>query len=417
MSNTIIKIILILSFILYHAFDWYLDYLDEKHMSAKIPENVRDVYNEEEYRRWISYHRESKRLGLTESAVSFAVGLLMLTANFYAWTFGCFKGMPVYLQYFWTIFMITTIEIIIGIPFGYYDTFVIEEKYGMNKTTGKTFVLDKIKAWIISVVLEFGLVAVIMFLYERFGDPGLVLICLAFILLSLVISLIVVPLMRVYNKFDPLEEGDLKNALLSLCGRYGIQVKKIVVRDASRRTTRANAFCTGFTKRKTIALDDNLVKDYDNDQIVAVFAHEFAHARYNHILKNMPLSIGQTVLMIAMMGVVFHIRPAFAAFGFDGLNYYFAMTLLTLVSWPLSKVLEYVANKVSRKHEYEADGFAASEGYGEPLISALKKLNKDSLSNLNPHPFIVNLEYSHPTLSQRIASIRKKAKNVAGPAT
>ena len=407
MSRETIKIILILSFILHHVFEWFLDYLEERHMNAVIPENVRDVYNEAEYKRWVSYHKASKRLGLTESVVSFAAGVLMLALNLYAVFFHLFDGRQVYLQYLFMVFLITTIETVISVPFRYYDTFVIEEAYGMNKTTRKTFFLDTVKSWLISVILEYGLVVVVMFLYDRFGDPGLVLICIAFILISLLISLIVVPLMRVFNKFDPLEEGDLKNDLLGLCSKYGVTVKKIVVRDASRRTTRANAFCTGLTKKKTIALDDNLVKDYDNDQIVAVFAHEFAHAKYSHVLKSLPFSIAQTVLMIVMMGVVFHITPAFLAFGFEGLNYYFAMTLLTLFSWPLSKILEYAANRISRKHEYEADCFAAREGYGEALISALKKLNKDSLSNLNPHPLIVKLEYSHPTLSQRIDAIMK----------
>ena len=411
MNNAMIKAVLIFSYILHHVFDWYLDYLDEKNMTAAIPENVQDVYNKDEYKRWISYHRDSKRLGLASSLVSFAVGLLMLLFNFYAFSFDCFNTAHVYLRYFLAIFLITTIEMVIGIPFKYYDTFVIEEKYGMNKTTRKTFVLDRIKSWLISVVLEYGMIITIMFLYERFGDSGLVLVCIAFILISLLISLIVIPLMRVFNKFEPLEEGDLKSALLGLCDKYGVQVKKIVVRDASRRTTRANAFCTGLTKKKTIALDDNLVKEYDNDQIVAVFAHEFAHARCNHMLKDLPLSIGQTVLTIAMLGVVLHITPAFKVFGFEEVNYYFALLLLTLVIWPLSRALEYISNRISRKHEYEADGFAAAEGYGEALISALKKLHKDALSNLNPHPLIVKLEYSHPTLSQRIDAIREKETN------
>ena len=410
MSKEILKTILILSFILHHAFEWFLAYLDEKHMSAEVPDNVRDVYDEKEYRRWISYHRESKRLGMTERIVSFAVGLLMLVMNFHALMFHLFEDKMVFLQYFFVIFLITTIETAISIPFRYFDTFVIEERYRLNKTTVRTFILDSVKSWIIGVLLEYGLIFLIMFLYDRFGDPGLVLICLALILLSLVISLVVVPLMRVFNRFDPLEEGDLKNDLLGLCGKYGVQVKKVVVRDASRRTTRANAFCTGLTK-KTIALDDNLVKDYDNDQIVAVFAHEFAHAKYNHVLKSLPFSIAQTVLTIAMLGVIFHISPAFEAFGFEGLNYYFAMTLLTLFTWPLSKALGYISNRISRKHEYEADAFAAREGYGEALISALKKLHRDSLANLNPHPVIVKLEYSHPTLSQRIDAIINWKKN------
>ena len=407
MSKEGIKIILVLSFILYHAFGWFLDYLDERHMNAEIPDNVKDVYNEEEYRNWINYHKDNKKLGLTEKAVSFIIELLMLLFNFYAFVFRLFGHHSVYLQYFLAVFLFVVIDTAVALPFSYYETFVIEEKYGLNRTTKKTFLLDTIKSWIISTVLGYGLVFLIMVLYEKFKDPGIVLICIAFILISLLISLIVVPLMRVFNKFAPLEDGDLKNDLLRLCEKYGVQVKKIVVRDASRRTTRANAFCTGLTKKKTISLDDNLVKDYENDQIVAVFAHEFAHAKFSHVLKSMPFSLMSTVLTIAMLGVIFHITPAFEAFGFDGLNYYFAMTLLTLFTWPLERILEYVSNVITRKHEYEADGFAAREGYGEALISALKKLSKDSLSNLNPHPFIVKLEYSHPTLSQRIESISK----------
>ena len=407
MSKEGIKIILVLSFILYHAFGWFLDYLDERHMNAEIPDNVKDVYNEEEYRNWINYHKDNKKLGLTEKAASFIIELLMLLFNFYAFVFRLFGHHPVYLQYFLAVFLFVVIDTAVALPFSYYETFVIEEKYGLNRTTKKTFLLDTIKSWIISTVLGYGLVFLIMVLYEKFKDPGIVLICIAFILISLLISLIVVPLMRVFNKFAPLEDGDLKNDLLRLCEKYGVQVKKIVVRDASRRTTRANAFCTGLTKKKTISLDDNLVKDYENDQIVAVFAHEFAHAKFSHVLKSLPFSLMSTVLTIAMLGVIFHITPAFEAFGFDGLNYYFAMTLLTLFTWPLERILEYVSNGITRKHEYEADGFAAREGYGEALISALKKLSKDSLSNLNPHPFIVKLEYSHPTLSQRIESISK----------
>ena len=412
MKMSTIKTILVLSFILYHAFEWYLDFLDTRHMNAEVPENVRDVYDAEAYRNWIAYHRANQRLQLGKSLVSFVVNLLMLLLNFYAFVFGLFGGSSVYLQYFLALLLFITIDTVIAIPFRCYDTFVIEEKFGMNRTTKKTFILDTIKSWIISAVLGYGLTVLIMFLYERFGDPGIILICVAIILFSLLIALVAVPLMRIFNKFTPLEDGTLKEALLGLCTRYGVRVKKIVVRDASRRTTRANAFCTGLTKRKTISLDDNLVKDYEDDQIVAVFAHEFAHARFNHVLKSLPFSMLRTVLAVAVLGLIFHLMPVYKAFGFEGRNYYFAMTVLTLFTWPVSKALDYISNRISRKHEYEADGFAAKEGYGEALISALKKLSKDSLSNLNPHPLIVKLEYSHPTLSQRIDAIRKTARDL-----
>ena len=411
MSGAGIKTILILSFILEHAFTLYMEHLDEKHMKGAIPENVQDVYDENAYRKWIAYHKDNKRIGMAEGAVSFGVSLLMLLFNFYAFVFGIFRQQGVYLQYFCAVLIYVAIDSLIRIPFHYYDTFVIEENYGMNMTTKKTFMQDRMKSFLISLLLEYGLIVIIMFLYDRFGDPGVVLICLAFILISILISLIVVPLMRIFNRFKLLEEGTLKEDFLRLCDRYGVQVKKIVVRDASRRTTRANAFCTGLTKRKTISLDDNLVKDYENDQIVAVFAHEFAHAKYGHVLKSLPFSLMDTVLTIVMLGVVFHFGSVYEAFGFGGLNYYFAMIVLSMVTWPLMKALEYIANRISRKHEYEADAFVAREGYGEALISALKKLSRDSLSNLNPHPFIVKLSYSHPTLSQRIEAIRLQQSN------
>ena len=196
MSGAGIKTILILSFILEHAFTLYMEHLDEKHMKAAIPENVQDVYDENAYRKWIAYHKDNKRIGMAEGAVSFGVSLLMLLFNFYAFVFGIFRQQGVYLQYFCAVLIFVAIDSLIRIPFHYYDTFVIEENYGMNRTTKKTFMQDRMKSFLISLLLEYGLIVIIMFLYDRFGDPGVVLICLAFILISILISLIVVPLTR-----------------------------------------------------------------------------------------------------------------------------------------------------------------------------------------------------------------------------
>ena len=212
-------------------------------------------------------------------------------------------------------------------------------------------------------------------------------------------------LLKIFNKFTPLPDGELKDKLTALCEKYDIKVKKIVVRDASRRTTKANAFCTGFGKRKTISLDDNLVNNYTSDQIVAVFAHEFAHAKYKHVLKTLPFGIFKTVLMLAMFIVLLNFESVSLAFGFAERNYFIAFLVIGTIMWPIDVLLDYIGNYLSRKHEYEADAFAAKEGYGDELISALKKLSKESLSNINPHPLIVKLTYSHPTLSERITAI------------
>ena len=401
-----LKLVLIGSFILNKLYGGYLKYLDNSYLEKEPPRNVKDVYDEEEYKKWLSYQKEGGRVDLISDIVDSAVVLLILIFNIHSRVFLLFTGLNVYLQYLLTITIFGLVSLIVSIPFDHYDTFVIEEKYGMNKTTKKTFVLDKIKEAILSLILSYGLLMLIMFLFERFGNKGVILAIIAVIIISILISLIVIPIMRIFNKFDPLEDGELKDGLISLCEKYGVKVKKICVKDASRRTTKANAFCTGLTKKKTISLDDNLVNGYTTEQIVAVFAHEFAHARYNHQIKSLPFAFLRTVIMMIALGILMNYSQPFIAFGFLEVNYFFAFTLMELISWPVSTVFDIISSHLSRKHEYQADAFAASEGYGDALISSLKKLCKDSLTNLNPHPLVVKLTYSHPTLSQRIDAIK-----------
>ncbi len=402
-----LKWILIGSFILNKAYEGYLKYLDNSYLEKEPPENVRDVYDKEEYKKWLSYEKEGGRVDLINDIVDSALVLIILIFNIHSFVFSLFAGFNIYLQYLFTLAVFTVISMIVSVPFDHYDTFVIEEKYGMNKTTKKTFVLDVIKEVVLSLIVSYGLLMLIMFLFERFGNRGIILAILAVIALSIVISLIVMPIMRIFNKFEPLEDGELKDGLLALCEKYGIRVKKICVKDASRRTTKANAFCTGLTKKKTISLDDNLVNDYTTDQIIAVFAHEFAHARYNHQIKTLPFAFLRTVISVSALGILMNFSEPFTAFGFLDVNYYFAFLLINLISWPVSTVFDLISNHISRKHEYQADGFAAKEGYGIALIEALKKLSKDSLTDLNPHPLVVKMLYSHPTLSQRIDAIEK----------
>lgn len=400
------KLFILISFLLFTAFNYYRSHLAKSWRSKPLPENVRDVYDETEYERWRSYQKDSDKPDLIESILSDVLLFVLLAGNVYARIFYAFD-VNIYLRYFLLTLIISLISDVISIPFDYYDTFVLEERYGMNKTTKKTFVLDLIKSGIIELILSYGLLMVIMFLYERFGNPGIFWIAVAVIVFSLILALLVMPLLKLFNKFKPLEDGELKDKLTELCTKYGITVKKIVVKDASRRTTKANAFCTGLGKKKTISLDDNLVNEYSTDQIVAVFAHEFAHAKYRHVLKSLPFGIARTVFSVLVLGLAFNIPSLYTEFGFSELNYYFAMTASSLLSWPFDTLLDIVSNKISRSHEYEADAFAAKEGYGDDLISALKKLCKESLSNINPHPLIVKMSYSHPTLSQRIDAIEE----------
>lgn len=402
-----IKAAVILLFLAKEIYDIILNRINDTYSAGELPENVRDVYDAEEYRRWRAYKKDRSTVFVARKIVSMVILTLFLLFDVYAFMFDMASGCSIYLQYLLVTLALVLMDGLISLPASYYSVFVIEERYGMNRTTRKTFFLDELKDIAVNTVITFLVIALIMFLFERFGNMIILLGTAVMVVVSLAVSLIIIPLMRIYNKFAPLEDGELKEKLTALCEKYGIRVRKIVVKDASRRTTKANAFCTGLGNRKTISLDDNLVNGFDEDEIVAVFAHEFGHAKYRHMIKSLPFGIARTVLAFAAMAVALNLSGLYGAFGFDGLNYYMAVTLASVFLWPVTELLDILSNGISRKHEYEADAFATREGYGEALISALKRLNKESLSEINPHPLMVLLSYSHPTLSQRIAAIEE----------
>lgn len=399
-----IKWTIILLYILMKGFEAIIDYFDKSTLGKELPENVRDVYNSEEYEKYVSYAKENGKLDLIENILTIILELSFLIFNLHSSIFNNITGGNIYLQYLIFIIVMVLINLPISIVFSYYETFAIEEKYGMNKSTKKTFFLDKLKGFIISIIVAFLLMCIIMFFFIKLGKWAVFYVSLSLLAITLIIAMIVIPLMRIFNKFTPLEDGPLKEKLLELCTKYNVKVKKIVVKDASKRTTKSNAFCTGL-KEKTISLDDNLVKNFTEDEIVAVFAHEFAHAKYKHVIKSLPFSALSVIFTVIILGLVIYFDDIYSAFGFNGVNYYFAQEIVAIGIWPVNIIFEIIGNRISRKHEYEADAFAAKEGYGPELISALKKLSKESLSDINPHPAVVVLSYSHPTLSQRVSAI------------
>ena len=403
-----IKIILLISYVLENIFDFVLVKLNDSYVKKPLPENVKDVYDEEKYNKWINYRNDSKKFSAVETLVTAAISLGLYIFNVHAKVFSLF-GLNEIVSNLLLILVFTLFSTIISIPFSYYLNFVIEEKYGFNKTTIKTFIVDIIKEFLISIVLMSLLFLLVMFLFEKFHNLGILFTIIAVILFNLFVSLFSMTFLRIFNKFTPLEDGELRQSLTNLCEKYNVKIKEIYVMDASKRTTRANAFCTGFTK-KTISLDDNLVNNYSNDKIVAVFAHEFGHAKHKHVLKSMWFAFFRISILIISLGVILNFPIICRQFGFEDVNYFFAFSVLTMISWPASRVFDLISNKISRTFEYQADAFAAKEGYGESLIGALKQLSKDALTNLNPHPFVVMLEHSHPTLSQRIDAVRKVTK-------
>lgn len=404
-----IRTVVITLFILSSIYDFFLIYLNLCSSSRPLPQNVRDVYDEKEYKKYLSYKKECGKIDLYSLVFSSVVNLVLLIGNVYALLFKAFDNMNVYMQYFLVILILNSLSTILKLPFSIYSTFVIEEKYEKNRTTKKTFFFDTIKTLILSILLTFILVSIIVFFFSRYGIRGVIGTSIALITIILILNTLVMPLLRLFNKFIPLENGELKEKLLSLCRENNITVKRIVVRDASRRTTSSNAFCTGLGK-KTIALDDNLIKRFSTDEIVAVFAHEAGHAKKKHLIKSLPISILSSILMILAFGLLLEFIALFTQFGFTSINYLFAFTLLEIIFRPFEIISGIITNYISRRHEYEADGVATRSGYGESLISALKKLHKEALGEINPPKWIVITEYSHPTLSERINAIEMTKK-------
>ncbi len=407
-----VKTILIAMFILEELYALFIIHLKSVAAQRPLPEAVSDVYDSERYSLFRKYRKENMRMDFLSSLFSLVVSLIFLVTDLYAAVFNAFDGMNIYLRYFLMITVFIVITQIIEMPFSYYEIFKIEDKYDMNRMTKKTFFLDKLKASILGIVLYSLIISLMIFFFSRFGILAVFWIAACVIVMVLILNALIVPLMRIFNRFTPLEEGELRTKLTSLCTKYNVKVKRIVVRDASRRTTKANAFCSGMRK-KTISIDDNLMNDFTTDEIVAVFAHEFAHAKYRHALKSLPLSFSGSIIYIAAVALILSFAQLFTAFGFNEANYFFALAvLLPSLTWPFSIPIETLTNSISRKHEYEADAFAAEEGWGEALISALKRLVKESLADINPHPWIVITSYSHPTLAERIESIRKHEPKV-----
>ena len=371
-----------------------------------IPENVSDVYDGEAYGKWRRYSAEHSRLQILSTVLSYGISLLLLLTNAYA-AFAALFGGGAVLQLLAVILLETGVDTVLGVGIGYYETMVIEEKYGFNRSSMKTFVTDQLRNLLLNLLLNFGLVWILYFLHTRLQDWLILLFAGVVFVVSLAISFLYPIFSRIGNKFVPLEEGDLKNSLMGLLEKHGYRVKAIEVMDASRRTTKLNAYFTGFGKLKTIVLYDNLVNAMTQEEICAVFAHELGHGLYKDVLKRQIMNFGNLLLMAVVVWLAVRIPGLHEAFGFEQLNYGFAYILLGIGLGLLQPLTGMAMNAYSRFAEYRADRQAVKEGFGEPMVTALKKLAKENFAHLAPSRVNVLLEYSHPPLSQRIAKIEK----------
>ena len=371
-----------------------------------IPENVADVYDKETYVKWRTYHTEKSRFSILTSTVTFLLDLALLAFNAYA-AFAGFFPKTDYMQIF-AVILLSSLASLILIPFEWHNTMVIEQKYGFNKSTAKTFWSDQMKSFLISLLLVTFIGILLMWVHQALGD-WLILVFAALMTLLILLFAFLYPFFsRIFNKFKPLEEGELKDKLASLLEKNGYQVRDIKVMDASRRTTKSNAYFSGFGKMKTIVLYDTLMEAMTSDEICAVFAHELGHGLHRDTLKYQIITGVQMIVLAVLAWLTLRTPALSEAFGFEKVNYGFALILVMSAEFALAAPLfGLLANWYSRKAEYAADAHAVKEGYGMNLVTALKKLAKQNFSELAPSPLLVKLEYSHPPLSQRIEAIEK----------
>ena len=403
------KALVILCILLGYAYDFATAWLDDRwEKKHALPESVRDIYDEKEYQRWKQYSAEKKKLRLVSGLINLAVLLgMFLLDGFAALSRLLPAGEYANALTLMTVWMVITE--LLDLPFSYYNQMKIEEKYGFNRSSKKTFFLDAIKNYVISTGLFCGLIAVAIACHKAFGSAFFLVVYAALAVFMLAVNTFSLTFMKIFNKFDPLPEGTLRDRLTAMFTQNGYQLKNIWVMNASKRTTKANAFCAGLGKFKEIALYDNLVNGFDEDEIIAVFAHELTHFKHNDTRHMTLLNLLQFLPVVLLLLWVATDPACMTQMGFDSLN--FGMVFIVLfqaVLFPVMTLIQIPMSAFSRMQERRADGYPATVGLGDALIRALKKLARLNFANLNPHPLNVKLSYDHPPIAERIRLIRQK---------
>ncbi|WP_298480378.1 M48 family metallopeptidase [uncultured Maribacter sp.] len=407
-SNHLFYIIISILIIQY-VIETFLDYLNAQRYQDPIPHELEDVFNEEEYQKSQEYKKTNYRFGLVSSTFSLFLTLSFLTLGGFnyvdQWIAILTDNSILKALLFFGIILIGSD--IITTPFSYYQTFVIEEKFGFNKSTFKLFLLDKIKGWCMMVILGGGLLALIIWFFQWAGSNFWIyawsIIAVVTIFMNLFYSKLIVPL---FNKQEALQEGDLKSKIQDYAETVGFALDNIYVMDGSKRSTKANAYFSGFGKEKRVTLYDTLIKDLEEEEIVAVLAHEVGHYKKKHILFNLFASILLTGVTLFLLSLFINTPEVSLAIGVSKPSFHAALIGFGILYSPISEITALIMNYLSRKFEYQADDYAKSTYKAKPLITGLKKLSKKSLSNLTPHPSYVFMHYSHPPLINRIHNLK-----------
>lgn len=409
-ANTLFYIIItiiVINFII----DKVLDALNAKHYNDELTKELKDVYDEDAYKKSQAYKARNYKFGIYSSIFSLLLTLGFLIFDGFEFVDNIARSnsdnsVVIGLLFFGIIMIGSDI---ISTPFAYYKTFVIEEEFGFNKTSKTTFILDKLKGLLMTIILGGGILALIIWFYQLTGNQfwlyawGLVTIFTLF--MNMFYSRLIVPL---FNKQTPLEDGDLRTKISEYANSVGFNLSKIFVIDGSKRSTKANAYFSGFGREKRVTLFDTLINDLEEEEVVAVLAHEVGHYKRKHIVFNLVTSVGLTGLMLFILSIFISNPLLSQAIGVETSSFHVGLIAFGLLYSPISEITGLIMNYVSRQFEYQADDYAKNTYKAEPLISSLKKLSKNSLSNLTPHKAYVFMHYSHPTLLDRIQNLKSK---------
>jgi STE24 endopeptidase len=407
-SPEIIFILLVGIIIFNFIKDFFLDYLNSKNFNNKIPEIISDVYDSEKYLKSQEYKKTQYRF----SKYSKIFSLLIILSFFYfdgfiivdSFSRNLFKSeILISLTFFGTIFFGNEL---LSLPFSIFFTFFIEEKFGFNKTSIQTYISDKLKSWILTILFGGGVLSFIIFQEQLIGENFWIVAWIFITGITIVINgfyaQIIVPL---FNEQKKLENGELRSEIEKYSCKVGFDLSNIFIIDGSKRSSKANAYFSGFGKQKRVTLFDTLIEKLNKKQIVAVIAHEIGHYKKNHIIFNLFFSIIQTGIMLYILSLFIYMPIFSNALGIENHSFHIGLVTFSILFTPISEISSLIFNLFSRKFEYEADEFAKNTYNGEYLIEALKILSKDSLSNLTPHPKYVWWHYSHPTLFQRVVRL------------
>ncbi len=409
-ASTILTIILIIITADFF-FEQGLDYLNLKHQKPKLPEELKDIYDEEKYKKSVDYNKTRTRFSFFSDSLSFIIYFLLIAFGIFGLLDEASRDYfsnPVWLAlaFFGVLFIASEI---FSFPFQLYSTFVIEEKFGFNKTDKKTFVIDKVKGLLLVFLIGGILIGTLLYLILSIGPNFWIyfwLVIVAFMLfMNLFYTSLIVPL---FNKLTPLPEGDLKTAIEEYSKKVSFPITNVFVIDGSKRSTKANAFFSGLGKRKKVVLYDTLIENHTNEELLSVLAHEVGHYKKKHIVTGLAAGIIQTGITLFIMSLMIFSSNLSAALGGNQLAFHLNLIGFAILYSPISKLTGLLMNVVSRKNEYQADAYATHTYNGNALQNALKKLSVNNLSNLLPHPWYVFWHYSHPPLLKRMHAIDKE---------